>query len=131
MRILILEDDLETLTKLLDHLTHLEDNLQTNIAVTVFSEYWQVEEHLNQGTKEKFDFVLLDRDCKLGGSFHVLDLKKFPASTIIGISSNPEYNKELLAKGVKITVNKDYQHLDNFAEEVIRIFRKNMNQASR
>lgn len=104
----------------MDHLTKLEDKLSKKISVTIFSEYWQVEEHLNTETKEKFDFILLDRDCKLGGSFHILDLSRFPSSIIIGISSVPNYNQELRNKGVKLIVDKDYNKLDEFANKVIQ-----------
>lgn len=124
MRILILEDDLETLTKLLQNLARLEKNLSQKISVTIFSEYWQVEEHLNTGTKEKFDFILLDRDCKLGGSFHVLDMEKFEVNKIIGISSVPEYNEELKKKGVTQIVHKDYNDLETFAGKTVEIISK-------
>ncbi len=123
MRILILEDDLETLSKLLERLTRLEGELEKKISVTIFSEYWQVEEHLNSGSRERFDFILLDRDCKLGGSFHILDLEKFPGAVVIGISSVPRYNQELRAKGAKLIVDKDYNRLDEFADEVTKLIR--------
>ena len=126
MRILILEDDLETLTKLFENLTRLENDISKQISITVYSEYRQVEEHLNTGTKERFDFILLDRDCKLGGSFHVLDLNKFSSSIIIGISSVPKYNQELREKGVKLIVDKDYKQLDKFAGEVIQTIKQNL-----
>ncbi len=121
-RILILEDDLETLATLLKHFTLLEKRIQNegrDIAITVLSEYWQVEEHINPSTTEKFDVILLDRDCKAGGSFHALDLNKYKDSEIIGISSIPEYNDQLRAKGIQKIVFKDYKNLDDFAFEVI------------
>jgi hypothetical protein len=91
-RILILEDDLETLGVIMDVLRKLEaillkDDKKGDVAVTVFSEYTQVEDYLNKIGDPIFDMVLLDRDCKLGGSFHALDLDKFGKDKIIGISS--------------------------------------------
>ncbi|MFA6129294.1 MAG: hypothetical protein WC699_18485 [Bacteroidales bacterium] len=124
MRILILEDDLGTLTKLLEYLARLENSLDLKVSVTVFSEFWQVEEHLNSGTKEKFDFILLDRDCKIGGSFHILNLDKFPEAVVIGISSVPRYNQELRDKGIKLIVDKDYNKLDEFAQKVMLLIRE-------
>lgn len=121
-RILILEDDLETLATLLKYLTRLEKIIEKDgkdIAVTILSEYWQVEEHINSSTTEKFDVILLDRDCKAGGSFHALDLNKYKEAEIIGISSIPEYNDQLQAKGIQKIVFKDYQNLDDFAFKVI------------
>jgi hypothetical protein len=126
VRILILEDDLETLTKLLGGLTLFEDQLNQKISVTVLSEYWQVEEHLNKSSKEKFAFILLDRDCKIGGSFHILDLEKFKNSTIIGISSVPRYNQELREKGINLIVDKDYNNLADFASKVIDLIKHNL-----
>jgi len=121
-RILILEDDLETLATLLKYLSRLEKIIEKDgkdIAVTILSEYWQVEEHINPSKTEKFDIILLDRDCKAGGSFHALDLNKYKNSGIIGISSIPEYNDQLQTKGIRKIVFKDYQNLDDFAFKVI------------
>lgn len=126
-RILILEDDLETLTTLLKYFTRLEkiiENDRKDIAVTVFSEYWQVEDYLNVSPREKFDVILLDRDCKAGGSFHALDLKRFKDSEIIGISSIPEYNEELRKKGIKRIVFKDYQNLEDFSFKVMGLIKQ-------
>ena len=121
-----MEDDLESLTKLMEQLTHMEDEVSQKVSVTVFSEYWQVEEHLNAGGREKFDFILLDRDCKIGGSFHVLDLGMFPSATVIGISSVPKYNQELRNKGINLIVEKDYDRLAEFASKVAAIIRQSI-----
>lgn len=128
MRILILEDDLETLSKLLGGLTLLENQLNQKISVTVFSEYWQVEEYINKSSKEQFEIILLDRDCKIGGSFHILDLDKFKNSTVIGISSVPRYNQELREKGINLMVDKDYKNLNVFASKVIDLVRRNIDR---
>ena len=117
-RILILEDDLETLSYLLKELYLLEEKSNQEIAITTFSEYWQVEDYLNTNPKEKFDIILLDRDCKAGGSFHTLDFKKFKDSQIIAISSVPKYNQELTDKGIKRIVHKDYQNLEAFSLKI-------------
>ncbi|OIP58155.1 MAG: hypothetical protein COX79_01800 [Candidatus Levybacteria bacterium CG_4_10_14_0_2_um_filter_36_16] len=120
IRILLLEDDVETLSLLLQCLyklqKHFEDRL--SIAITVLSEYTQVEEYLNKVSRNVFDIILLDRDCFASGSFHVLDFNKYPPNKIIGISSIPPYNQELEAKGVKRIVWKDYQNLHAFVEQV-------------
>ncbi len=123
-RILILEDDLHTQSVLTHHIANLEDELnkQSNpiqLATTILSEYTQVEEYINK-TNHPFDIILLDRDDKIGGSFHVIDLNKFPKEKIIGISSTPPYNELLKQKGITKIVWKDYSNLDNFAAGVIR-----------
>lgn len=118
LRILILEDDLETVYKLVECLNSLQNTLNLDIGTTVLSDYYQVEDYLNKAEKNVFDVVLLDRDCFSGGSFHVLDFSKYPIEKIIGISSTPPYNEELKEKGVSRIVHKDYQNLDRFIEEV-------------
>ena len=111
--ILILEDDLETLSIIFRVLF----DSKIDFAPVVFSTYEQVEKILNPSDL-KFDLILLDRDCAMGGSFHAINFDKFGVDKIIGISSVPPYNQELINKGVKIVINKEYQNLDEFAAEL-------------
>lgn len=125
VRILILEDDLETLSLLLKKLHKLEKELEESpdpsiFSVVTLSEYSHVEEYINPSAELKFDIVLLDRDCKVGGSFHTLDIEKFGPEKIISISSIPAYNEEAKRRGVTRVVWKDFTNLENFAEEVIK-----------
>lgn len=123
IRILILEDDLKTLSVITNGLFGLEEKLfdeHINIAVAVFSEYTSVEDYLNKIEQPNFDIILLDRDCKLGGSFHAINVKKFGADKFISISTQPEYNKTANRMGVRKFVRKDYKHLDNFCDELIK-----------
>ncbi len=121
IRILILEDDLKTLAVIMDSLFVLEEELfgKTDFAVTVFSEYSQVEDYLNQIEGPNFDIILLDRDCKLCGSFHVLNFEKFGRDKIISISSTPQWNEEAEAAGIKRIVPKNYSILENFKNLLI------------
>jgi len=127
-RVLILEDDLETLANILGLLQSIEQESikldeKSDIAVTVFSEYTEVEKYVNKADGQ-YDLILLDRDCKLGGSFHVIDIEKVNPDRIIAISSVPEYNKQAQLRGVSSSVDKDYSNLIAFSEklkeEVIR-----------
>ena len=121
IRILILEDDLKTLAVIMDELFRLEESLidgQIDFAVTTFSEYNQVQDYLNQIQEPNFDIILLDRDCKLGGSFHVINIKKFGADKFIAISTQPEYNETAIKMGVQRVVRKDYKHLEEFASNL-------------
>lgn len=125
IRVLVLEDDLETLGVITGCLKVIEDKLinsdqKSDIALTIFSEYTQVEDYLNKLESPTFDLVLLDRDCKLGGSFHALDLDRFNIDKVIGISSVPEYNEYLKNKGVKVTVDKNYKQLEIFRQRLIK-----------
>jgi hypothetical protein len=88
--------------------------------VTVLSEYTQVEEYVNKKEDKDFDLILLDRDCKAFGSFHVLDFEKFNVDKIISISSMPEYNEDARQKGVTKIIHKDYTKLEEFSDEVVR-----------
>jgi hypothetical protein len=116
-----LEDDLETLSALLKKLAVLERrDYKFSFPVTVLSEYTQVEEYVNKKEDKDFDFILLDRDCKAFGSFHVLDFEKFNVDKIISISSMPEYNEDARQKGVTKIIHKDYTKLEEFSDEVVR-----------
>ncbi len=118
-RILILEDDLETLSVLLRKLHELEEETASVISVVTLSEYTQVEEFINNKKDLGFDIVLLDRDCKAGGSFHTLEIEKYGPEKIISISSIPDYNRQAQGRGVKRIVWKDYQNLEDFSLKVI------------
>ncbi len=127
-KILILEDDLKTLSVITNGLFNLEEKLfdkHINFAVTVFSEYLSVENYLNEIKDPDFDVILLDRDCKLGGSFHAINIEKFGADKFIAVSTQPEYNEAAKKMGVARTVRKDYKDLGGFCanlmEEIERL----------
>ncbi|MBT3690307.1 hypothetical protein HOE31_01825 [bacterium] len=125
LNILILEDDLKTLSIIMDRLFKLEEELfntskPLDFSVTVFSTYIQVKDYVNSLEKNNFDLIILDKDCKLGGSFHVLDLNKFNVNNVIAISTNVEYNEEVEKLGVKHVVRKDYMEIDKFGDEFIK-----------
>ena len=114
--ILILEDDLRTLSKILDRLSVLEDDQPYQFSMVILTNYLQVEEYINNNPKAGFDMILLDRDCKLGGSFHVADLERLGPEKVIAISSVPKYNEEAKRRGVLHCVKKNYRNLDTFAD---------------
>jgi len=116
---LILEDDLETVGKLMIGLHKLENELPVAFDVTSLSTYKAVEALINPQEASAYDLVLLDRDCKLGGSFQVLDMERFGVDKIISISSTPQWNKEAQARGVKRVVLKDFINLDSFVNDVM------------
>lgn len=118
IRILILEDDLETLSVLTNRLFLLEKNLiNKDIAVTIFSEYTQVENYLNKDDYDP-DLIILDYDCKACGCFHALDFNKFNPEKIIAISTQPEYNLKVIEKGA-IECRKDLSRLNEWGDKVI------------
>jgi hypothetical protein len=116
IRILLLEDDLETVSKLVERFGDIEKIFKVDLSVMVLSEYTQAE-YLNT-SQMKFDIILLDRDCKACGSFHILDLNKFGIDKVISISSTPRWNKEAQERGVNMVIWKDYEHLDRFIDAV-------------
>lgn len=130
IRILILEDDLGTLSVLLHKLSLLEKEFKAkallkDFSVVTLSEYTQVEEYINKKLDTfNFDAVLLDRDCKVGGSFHVLNIEKIGSEKIISISSVPEYNDQAVRRGIKRVVWKDFNNLDGFADQVMMELQK-------
>ena len=117
--ILILEDNLKVLSKILDRLFVLEGDQSFELCVMVLTTSSQVEEYINSNLKANFDIILLDRDCKIGESFHVLDIERFGKDKIIGISSIKEFNNELKQKGINKIVLKDLKDMDKFANEVV------------
>ena len=131
-KILILEDDLKTLSVLLNKLSsvfvHKEGGAEAEkveFSVTVISDCDKVDKFINKMNKGEFDIILLDRDCSLGGSFHLLDIPKFGAKKVIAISSVPEFNQELKEKyGIDAIIEKDFEKLDNFADRVTVIIKQ-------
>lgn len=118
--ILILEDNLKVLSRILDRLFELEQDQEYDLSVIVLTNHQQVEDYVNSNPKAQFDIILLDRDCKLNNSFHVLNIERFGADKVIAISSVPEYNKEAKQRGVKRVVLKDLQQIDEFAVKVVK-----------
>lgn len=128
IRILILEDDLEALSVLMKNFYILEENLPyLSLAVTVFSEYTQVEGYVNKMDDSSFDIILLDRDCRVGGSFHVLDFKKFNTDKIISISTVPEWNNQAVEKGVKKVCWKGHDNIEDWGEQVSKLIKNMLN----
>jgi hypothetical protein len=119
-RILILEDNLKTLSKLLERLSILEEDQPYDFCLVILTDHTQVQDYINNNPKADFDIILLDRDCKLAGSFHVLDLERFGAEKVISISSVPKYNLEAKQRGVKKIILKDFSSLDKFTDEVVK-----------
>ncbi len=114
--ILILEDDLRTLSKILEKLAVVEEDQPYEFSMVILTNYLQVEAYINNNPSAVFDMILLDRDCKLGGSFHVLDIERLGPQKVIAISSVPKYNEEARKRGVTRIVAKDYRDLDTFAD---------------
>lgn len=117
--ILILEDNLKVLSKILDRLYVLEGDQPFEFAVMALTTSLQVEEYINSNPKAKFDIILLDRDCKIDGSFHILDIERFGKEKVISISTVPEHNNDAKLRGVERFVLKDIADLDAFAEKVV------------
>ena len=124
IRVLILEDELKAISVLTDKLFELEEESgNIEFAITLFSEYSQVEDYVNKLEQDNFDLILLDRDCKQGGSFHVLNLSKFNPDKIISISAIPEYNNQAVSKGVKRVVWKDWNDIERWSEDLVKQIR--------
>ena len=118
IKILILEDDLETNQRILEILREIENEKKVVFGTTVLPDYIQTEEFINKNPQVKFDVLLLDRDCFLGGSFHAVNLDNFDKDKAISISSVPEYNRQMEEKGVRRTVWKDYRNLGEFSAKL-------------
>lgn len=118
--ILILEDDIETLSILLKGIHQLNEEIfPKRIGITVFSEYLSVEKYINNLSPDSYDIILLDRDCNLGGSFHALNIEKFGIEKVISISSTPKWNEEAKERGVSRIVLKVFDNLEPFSQKVV------------
>lgn len=117
--ILILEDDLLTLSKILERLSTFEGDQPYDFSVITLTNYLQVKHFVNDNPNIHVDLILLDRDCKLGGSFHVLDIERLGPQKVIAISSVSEYNQQARKRGVARVVEKDYRNLDDFADRLL------------
>lgn len=128
--ILILEDHLLTVSKLLEKLSILEQDQPYDLSTIVLTNHQQVQDLVNSKKDLYFDIVLLDRDCKLGRSFHVFDIERFGPDKVISISSVPEYNKEAKKRGVKKAILKDFKNLDKFIDNVVKEIEKRLRKTS-
>lgn len=116
--ILILEDTLEVVAALLTELSRLERASGELFEVSVLSTSRAVKEVVNNQSKDTYDAIILDRNCKMGGSFHVLDIERFGPEKVVSISSIPELNRQVQMRGVKAVVDKDHNDLETFADMV-------------
>jgi hypothetical protein len=118
-KILILEDDFEAVSKIMAELYNLEGHFAPyDFDVTVLSSSEQVRKLINPQDKDSYDAILLDRDCKIRGSFHDLDIEKFGPEKIISISSTPTWNEEAERRGIKRIVPKSFSDLEGFAKNI-------------
>lgn len=124
-KILILEDDFEAVSKIMADLYNLEGYFAPyDFDVTVLSTSDSVKKLINPQDKNSYDVILLDRDCKIQGSFHDLDIEKFGPEKIISISSTPTWNEEAQQRGVKIVVSKSFSDLEGFAQNISKEIKK-------
>lgn len=119
--ILILEDNLLVLSKLLAQLEILEQDQPYSLSLMILTNSQQVVAFINGNPKAIFDVIVLDRDCKIHESFHILDFERWGSEKVISISSIPEYNEDAKKRGVTKVVLKDASHYDLFAQKVVGI----------
>jgi len=121
-KILILEDNFKVLSAILKELNQLEEDQPYTFEIMVLTSGRQVERYINSNP-EDFDIVILDRDCKLNESFHVLNIKRIGADKIIGISSIEGYNIDLTKKGINLTITKDLSEIDKSARKIVEMIK--------
>jgi len=115
--VLLLEDDLEVCSKILLALHRMEPHLAPfDLDLTLLSTGQSVEQLINAHPERQFDVILLDRDCKMNASFHVLDFDQFSPDNIISISSTPMWNQQADNIGIAHCVPKSFNDLAGFAE---------------
>jgi len=122
--ILILEDNLKVLSKILNYLFELENDQPYSFSLMILTTAEQVENYINHNPKANFDIILFDGDCKLNLSFHILDLERFGAHKVISISSVLKYNELAKKRGVKRIIEKDLADIEGFAQKVVKEIEK-------
>lgn len=128
-KILILEDDFEAVSKIMAELYNLEGHFAPyDFDVTVLSTSESVRKLINPQNKDAYDVILLDRDCKIQGSFHDLDIEKFGPEKIISISSTPTWNEEAERRGVTKIVPKSFSELEGFAKNIMEEIKEILNE---
>ncbi|HUD04648.1 MAG TPA: hypothetical protein VMR59_01520 [Patescibacteria group bacterium] len=120
-RMLILEDNYIVLSKLLEKLSTLEDKQPFEFSLTVINDSEQVENLINNNPKAKFDIIILDRDCKINESFHILDIEHMGVEKVIAISAVTRFNKQLEERGVTKVIEKDLSDIDKFTTKVVNV----------
>jgi hypothetical protein len=130
--LLVLEDDLEVCGKLLLALHRIEPFLAPfDLDLTLLSTSDAVVQLINAHPERQFDVILLDRDCKMNASFHILNLKHFDPERIISISSTPMWNHEAKKNGIIERVPKSFNALDEFVDEAAqKVFEMLLSQQS-
>ena len=117
--LLILEDDLEVAGKLLLALHRVEPHLAPyDLDVTHLCTSEAVQALVNDHPERIYDVALMDRDCKLGQSFHTLTHQRVRHENIISISSTPMWNLQAQQDGIKFVEPKSFSDLDAFAVRV-------------
>ena len=119
--VLVLEDDLEVSGRLLLALHKVEPFLAPyDLDVTVLSTCDTVEKLVNDHPERHFDVILMDRDCKMNSSFHVLNFQQHDLKNIISISSTSMWNLEARNNGIVHCVPKSFNDLRGFADRAAK-----------
>lgn len=126
--VLILEDNLLALGKIMEKLALVEQEQPYDVATIQLSSAKQVEDYINSNPKAAFDVILLDGDCKINQSFHIFNIERFGPEKVIAISSVPKWNEEAQKRGVQKVIEKDFFHLDDFAQRVAKEVQHMLNQ---
>jgi hypothetical protein len=113
--ILILENNLTVVA----HLLRAFNRAGVAIHPIIVPNSHLVETYINPSNLI-YDYILLDQASPTG-SFHIFDIAKFGPSRVIGISSVASQNRQLFNRGVKYVIDKDYQNLDRFSSNVVKI----------
>lgn len=118
-KVLILEDNLYALSALLKALGDFEQELMVKYGVDIAVTVYSTMQDNRQLPDLDLDVIILDRDDKVGASFHDLHWNKIKVGTVIATSTIPEWNEMLARKGATHIVRKDFLDLDTWAEEVV------------
>ena len=111
--ILILEDNPLVIAQIVFLLQKIETEYPVEFIPTSFPTLKETQAFLQKNTQQ-FDIILLDRNDKIGESYHDLPLESLGLDSIISISSVQTRNEEAKKRGISKSILKDYEHLETF-----------------
>lgn len=115
--ILILEDNPMMLSGIAYLLQQIGEEHSIRFVPTTFPTVREAYAFLHAHTQE-FDIVLLDKNDKIGESFHTLDLERLGVGKIISISSVPDSNEDAKKRGITKVAQKFYDEPDRFLNDL-------------
>lgn len=125
INILILVDDIATISVLADRISIIDNGLtDTTISITVLSDYFQVDEYVSRMDNHRFNIILLDEDCAAGRALFNFKIEEIGPEKIIAFTSKPAYIEMARKRGISKIITNDLQKPMAFIDKVAHYTKK-------